>query len=554
MIMYKTALIIPTILIGIFFSMNLFALQPVESLVLGDFSADYNENKTDPLEYVFGRDFSNNGQSIDQFKKDLAMYRGFYEEGKNLNNTCKERRTIRYSNEWDKIQTKRMIMADMQYIGLDLSIRAIPLYAKFFEFTETEYNNLVDNIVGNFCSTNVSVISKKEIRNNLLIKFNKENNFKLPSVKGNPLFPDDMEKYVPERKRKENEFKATLKLFQSLCSWGGDPEDPGLMVPLIKHGALMSFVSRQLNAKSIDWNKEKNTLSLVDSDKTVQVACDNLICRKTTPELFKGKLILSLGATNFQEDFKSLFCDSFQIADYNLKTEDERLKKMMRNMTFDEENILVSQFIALITGVPDFLIGLEKYTDGDQVLRSSIDYTWNTWAKLQTNNLNRELYYEEPLTLELDDRRLTFNNDKEDLRLAFDVNLGEFDRINQRIGKLRTNFKIEIPASFIKHHRKEMSLLDWSNTTEKDRLLNRFKLHLEKDINFARERLIIPPWKGDLALLIAREVTDQILLKEDKLFGDQYSGMKYITVELNYSPFALKYLGHQFKIKEKEGK
>jgi hypothetical protein len=292
----------------------------------------------------------------------------------------------------------------------------------------------------------------------------------------------------------------------------------------------------------------------VDSDKTVQVACDNLICRKTTPELFKGKLILSLGATNFQEDFKSLFCDSFQIADYNLKTEDERLKKMMRNMTFDEENILVSQFIALITGVPDFLIGLEKYTDGDQVLRSSIDYTWNTWAKLQTNNLNRELYYEEPLTLELDDRRLTFNNEKEDLRLAFDVNLGEFDRINQRIGKLRTNFKIEIPASFIKHHRKEMSLLDWSNTTEKDRLLNRFKLHLEKDINFARERLIIPPWKGDLALLIAREVTDQILLKEDKLFGDQYSGMKYITVELNYSPFALKYLGHQFKIKEKEGK
>jgi hypothetical protein len=171
MINVKCITTITTLLVGIMVSFNLYALQPVESLVLGDFSADYNENKTDPLEYVFGRDFSNSGQSIDQFKKDLALYRGFYEEGKNLNNTCKEKRTIRYSNEWDKIQVKRMIMADMQYIGLDLAVRAIPLYAKYFEFNETEFNNLVENIVGNYCSTNISVISKKEIKNNLLLKF-----------------------------------------------------------------------------------------------------------------------------------------------------------------------------------------------------------------------------------------------------------------------------------------------------------------------------------------------------------------------------------------------
>jgi len=72
-------LILLIIMFGISFSNISYALQPVESLVLGDFSADYNENKTDPLEYVFGRDFSNSGQSIDQFKKDLAMYRAFYE-------------------------------------------------------------------------------------------------------------------------------------------------------------------------------------------------------------------------------------------------------------------------------------------------------------------------------------------------------------------------------------------------------------------------------------------------------------------------------------------
>jgi hypothetical protein len=64
----------------------------------------------------------------------------------------------------------KTVIATLQYIALDLTSRAIPQYAKYFEFNREEYVNMVDGLVGNYCSSNISVISKKELRNNLIKK------------------------------------------------------------------------------------------------------------------------------------------------------------------------------------------------------------------------------------------------------------------------------------------------------------------------------------------------------------------------------------------------
>ena len=79
------------ILLFIFFVplMNIsWALAPLESFVLGNFSENYSEKITDPLNYVFVRDKNQKTGDIN-FKRELALYRGFYEEGKNLDNFCK---------------------------------------------------------------------------------------------------------------------------------------------------------------------------------------------------------------------------------------------------------------------------------------------------------------------------------------------------------------------------------------------------------------------------------------------------------------------------------
>ncbi|MBC7538334.1 MAG: hypothetical protein H7281_05910 [Bacteriovorax sp.] len=519
------------------------ALAPIESLVLGNFAESYSENETDPLNYVFSRDkFQSTNAG---YKRELALYRGFYEEGKNTLNYCKSNRDIHYSTEWEKVQVMRSMLSEIQYIGLDITSRALPQYAKALEFTRDEYINLIDGLVGNYCSSNLSVISKKELRNNFLVKFDKENNFKLPSVIGNPYFPENLDSYLPPRTALEQEFKYTVKLFQSICSWGGNPTNPGLLVPIIKNPALMSFFTRQMNNQVIDWKEQNNTLFLKEDKNTVQVWCDNLICRKTSRDLFYSKFYFSVGGTNLSEDFKRLYCEEFRLVDYKPADSDERLSKIMNSRTFDEENFINSQFIALLTGVPDFLLRSDKFSRGEDLLRSSVDFTWNKWARAQTEMLNRELYFEEPLTLELVERALYFNPLKAELKVAFDVNLGEFDRINQRTGKVRVSFKILIQRSFLHYYRETLKNLDPRNNVEKDRLLKRFKIQMTKDITQARDKFIIPPWKGDLESLIATELSEQLMLISDSNFKMPTSGFEPINVELNYGIFALKYINHQ---------
>jgi hypothetical protein len=546
--------LISTFLISMVFFNNAYALRPVENLVLGDFSDEYSESKSDPLESIFGREKLIQSKNVKDFKRELAIYRGFYLEGHSLELSCRTPKTIRYSLEWEKIQVLRSVISEVQYIGLDLASRAIPQYAKFFEFSDDEYQNLVDDLISNHCSANLSVISKKELKNNLFLKFKKENSFKLPSIKGNPLFPDNLETDLTIKKMREQEFKYTVKMFNSLCSWSGDPTNPALMLPFLKNGALMSFINRQMNNKALEWKENENAVYLKDDFKTTQVWCENLICRKTYRENFLNKLIYSVGGTKFSVDLDSLFCEYFKLLDYVPIQTDPRITKAIKEITFDEENFMVAQYLALITGVPDFLIGLDKFKEGEDMLRSSIDYAWLSWARAQTQNYSKDLYFEEPLTIELVEQRLSFNPNSPDLKMILDVNLGEFDRINQVVGKIKMNFKINIPMSYLRYHREALKHLDFNHPEDKEWLINRLKLQLIKDINYARDLLIIPPWKGDLAYLLARELSEIVHIHDDKFYKSDDSGMKTLTIEVNYSPFALRYLNHQFNIRQKESK
>ena len=77
-------------------SKEAFALAPLESIVLGNFSEQYKENETDPLFYVFEHSANLKSTNLRDFHKSLGIYRGFYEEGKNLDKMCKEPKKVDY--------------------------------------------------------------------------------------------------------------------------------------------------------------------------------------------------------------------------------------------------------------------------------------------------------------------------------------------------------------------------------------------------------------------------------------------------------------------------
>ena len=53
---------------------------------------------------------------------------------------------------------------------------------------------------------------------------------------------------------------------------------------------------------------------------------------------------------------------------------------------------MVSQMIALITGIPDFLVGAKKLNDGLDFMKASMERSWGMWAKKQTNALIKKFF------------------------------------------------------------------------------------------------------------------------------------------------------------------
>ena len=75
-------------------------------------------------------------------------------------------------------------------------------------------------------------------------------------------------------------------------------------------------------------------------------------------------------------------------------------------------------------------------------------------------------------------------------------------------------------------------------------------MQISKDVAKAREKFIIPPWRGDLEELIANEITSQIMETPEKFLELGTLGMRPIEVEINYGLFALKYINHQFNVRK----
>lgn len=528
----------------IFFSSSSFALVSLESVVLGDFSEKFSTEK-DPLDYVFKREENLSTSSLRQFRENLSLYRGFYEEGKNLINQCKKPYEIRYESLWHKSQVKRALGATMQYLVLDLLTRSLPIYAKYFEFKDEDYKNLTENLVNNYCSENLSIISKKTLKKNFLYRFSNDSDFRLPSTDGNPLFSENLASLQNSRTVMEQEFKVALELFKSTCSWSGSGEDYGLMTPLLKHPSLFSFLVRQFEGFELSWKSSTNSLEKKNTTKVLNVWCENLICRRINSIAFKNQVYRMIGSDNLSEDLKKLYCEEILALDYDVKnTKDELLIKEMKARSFEAENILSSYTISLITGVPDFILRAKKFSEMEEVLRSSVDTTWTNWAKKNLEEVSRDVFYEEPLTFELVRNEKNFKPFDKKFELFFDINQGEFDRSVEAHGKIRTVYNLKLPTQIIMYIRREIQSLDPRDTIAKENFYKIVTAQLEGHVKKLEASFIVIPWKGNLSRFLADELIEQVAMKESKAILGMREKEVDVAINIHYGVFALKTIKH----------
>src|SRR3989338_6798014 len=80
------------------------ALIPLESLILGDLSQIIAEKKNDPIDYIMQPEKSGDELAFAPYQRFLALYRGFYFEGENLLQSCRETSAPIYARPHEKDQ------------------------------------------------------------------------------------------------------------------------------------------------------------------------------------------------------------------------------------------------------------------------------------------------------------------------------------------------------------------------------------------------------------------------------------------------------------------
>lgn len=527
---------------------NLWALIPLESLTLGDFTEDMKKEDSDPLNYVFNLDLS---RSKVQFKRLLSNYRGFYEEGENLKNFCKIKYETNYPVGWQREKVKRSVAATLQYIGIDITTRALPEYAKHFNFSRDEYKNLVNRLVGNFCSINLSIISKKSLIKNMMFEYDKRFSFNIPTLDGNPLFPESIKKFSSEDDFMKKEFLQGIRVFKSFCSWGGNINDFRLLVPFLKNPIIMGFVIRQLSGEKLNWESVSNSISLEKSENSVQVLCDNLICRRKTNIEFNSEIPRMLGTPRLKDDLKRLYCEDFEGVDFKLADSPPKIKKLITKFSFVDQILMQGHLISLLTGVPDLVQRGNLVSDIKESLRGSMDNTWINWAKSELENRKKELFYEEPISIELVTRNIYFHPFIPKFKVLFDINMGEIDRANQAIGKIKVSFNIKIVKSYLKYIRRMWKSRLPENVKKRKYFKKIFTLKIIDQVKKYRKKFLLPPWTGPLEKLIVKELLAQLSLYKGSFFKNSDHSMVSVPIELNYGLFALKYIRYQKKVRMK---
>ena len=537
---------IKNILVGysLFMSTFVYALVPVEGILLGE---AVNEYQQDPLNYIFRDRYD---KSSDEENSKLRLYSAAQSAGVILKEGCGYFKAPQYSNPWMEKQAKRSVAASVQYVGLDTSIKAIGAYAKKFELSEDAYKKLSQNLVKNYCSKNITVFSIKRIEQALSHYYKNPQIGLIPSVQSSPFMTSLYKEKTESMQARSNEFDQAINNFKSFCSWGGDVTDYRLMVPYLSNNFIMSFMIRNMTGLKAQYDPKTTSVFRSKSDDTVQVICDDLICRKVPKERFDKTFPRSIGSTGIFTDLIKLYCHHFNYQNYSTSNTVPEVKNWVKKMELEDPIFETSFFISLMTGVPDIVFGVDTYRDLPEVAKSSIDDRWTKWANETLSLFSKDMLFEESLKISAIPRRDRSAIRTEGFMIDFSVTLGEMDRIVDQSDKLTASFDLKLSKNYLRHVRSKW--VEFSDNIDlegrkdfRDEVAKFINIQLETKKKYYRQNM----WNKDFSRLIVEELVEQILTYRGPMFDSYKDEMLTVPVKFSYGVFALGYLRYRADVK-----
>jgi hypothetical protein len=533
-----------------FFPWTALSLVPIESMILGKNFADREVLLKDPLTYVF---MQSELAPNDNNSELLMQAQSYVWNGRYISQQCDRGTKIEFATEDEKNRAKRSMLGTLQYMGLDLSLRAITAYAQLAKFSSEEFDNLISGLIGNYCSSNISVTSHEGLKKNFLLQMKTDQKSALPLFKKNSLFPSQLYALDADENLniRDHEFALAIESFKSFCSWGGDVSSLRLMAPFVNDPIIMGFIIDQMAGVKLKWNLNmKKAEKIKEENTTVQVACKGLICRRLKTVDFEQVFPKIVGSTEKKdEDYARLWCQTLK--DQSLRIESERpsIRKMILSRTLADEHLLRSFMVSLLTGIPSIMTKVWQFGDLKQLYDLSLDEEWNDWARKSIKSFSRDLVFEESVSFErVRQKRMEEFHSLADLSFDFDVNLGEYDRLNQMLGKVAVGMSFKIHQTELVQWATDWPLYVEAGLEKKrEIILKRVTLTIEDQLKSFRDFFIIAPWEGDLVGLLASDLMNQLeqLRNNGVKLEKKTQDVVAIPFKIRYGLYALKYLNYR---------
>ena len=138
------------------FSFEVISLTPLNNIMLGK-NIGVEKDDTDPF-FMLER-----YNELLGLRTNFSREFNFHQRAVGLNNFCATNENISYLTKERQQSALKSYMASYRYLGLKYIIKNIVELSKAMELGGAEFQQLTNNLVGNFCSENLSVISKKQL-------------------------------------------------------------------------------------------------------------------------------------------------------------------------------------------------------------------------------------------------------------------------------------------------------------------------------------------------------------------------------------------------------
>lgn len=469
---------------------------------------------------------------IVKLDNDMLYYKSLLINSKKLISQCSLAKTNnrKYSFSIQKNEKfKRIVLTSLQYLLMTESMKMIAKYSVGLNQELNDFKNEILKLRNNYCSVNISFISRKFIIKKWLDIFSILENDK-------SLVHDfNFSKYYSKkylRTDKLTNFKKyksiAVEIFKRSCSWDSNVYKVGALNTFLMDPTINIILAHKMMGQVFKKNSPRNG-SYVDSSNGIFLNCKNIICRQNKKSRFFEKLKV-VEKNDLISHVNSYVCL-------------QRSKKSNLHNNGIEELLMNSLLISKITNVPDLFLTLKDSTEITDNFALNLHKHMDDWSlkalKVNVDNMP----YEESLTYKIVKPKVP--SQENFIHVNIDVDHGEIDKINQINGKLSINKSIYINQKLLNWIKKESFKKNVENPLkEKELLIRRLSIKVQDSFKSVYKNLKSPPKIELMSKLIASDIYQQLLQNNLKMkFSSIKSNIVEIPVNFHYGLFAIRYIG-----------